>query len=201
MRSVIKLSIIISIYMFSFSVHAAVLLDENNQPVNRERRTIADNGLSLRSVKKVGFGLGSAGALGLIGALIELNFSSEVSLSTSFGLASNYQTFGFQIKKILGGRSLMPYFSAGYSRWYTTGKGGPIGKTTPKFFAEKFLNAEERSSGRFAENLIYPGFGLQYVQLGGNWAGTSLYAEILLLVDVDDLQSAASGGLGMLFYF
>ena len=191
----------ISIYMFTFSSMAAIPLDENSRPINQESIKIANDGFAMRNLRKVGFGVGSAGSLGLLGAMIELNFTSDMSLMTSFGLASNYQTFGLQVKKILGGKAFMPYFSAGYTRWYTTGDKGAIHKTTPKFFGDKFLNSEERSSGKIAENILYPGFGFQYMQLNGDWAGTSLYAEILLLIDVDDLQSEGTGGLGLIYYF
>src|SRR5690606_13392293 len=129
-----------------------------------------------RSHRKVGFGLGMAGIYGLTGAQLELNFVPEVSLITGFGLGSGYQAFNLQIKRTLTGNSFMPYISGGFARWYSVGDNGRITDTNPGFLSKRFLNDDEKRSGKFAEILLYPALGLQYLQLQGEWSGFSLYA-------------------------
>ena len=95
----------------------------------------------------------------------------------------------------------MPYFSFGYARWASVGKSSRIDKTTPSILGEKLLNEEEKNAGVFQKNLLYPSLGLQFIQLNGDWAGSSIYAEITVLLDIGNFVAAPTGSFGLLYYF
>ncbi|MEZ4873732.1 MAG: hypothetical protein R2827_16120 [Bdellovibrionales bacterium] len=161
----------------------------------------AADGISLRQKRKVGVGMTAMGAYGVTGVNLELNFTPKISALTGFGIGDGYQTFNFQIKQNIGGTNFIPYVTAGYTRWYTTSNElRAFKETTPEFLAKKFLSSTERR-GRFAEDIIYPSAGVQFVMLNGEWAGFAINAEFLFLVDVDDLVSAPAGALGFSYYF
>lgn len=161
----------------------------------------ADDGLQLRQMRRVGVGVQAAGALGLGGVVLDLNFAPQWSVTTGFGGGSGFQAFEFQAKYVLSGTWIMPYATFGYSRWYSVGTSGPIGSTNPPVLGDRLLNDSERATGQFAKNLLYPGLGLQFTQLHGEWAGTSIYAELTVLLDVGDAVAAPTGALGIAYYF
>lgn len=182
--------------------HGAILIEDEGRAVSKTSVSAAADGMSFRKQRRFGVGLSTAGALGLVGANLEINFTDQTSFLGGFGLGDSYQSFALQMKHSIGGRWFMPYVGGGYARWYTAGdKNGQLNKTNPSFLADRFLNNEEKSSGEFAENLIYPMAGVQYLQLSGNWAGVSAYAQILMLIDIDDLISAPTGEFGIFYYF
>lgn len=180
---------------------AQILVEEKGHAVPTSTYEINSSGHGFRQSRKVGVGFGLAGAYGIAGTHLELNFVPEVGLLVGFGLGSGYQTFNLQLKKVLAGDSFMPYIAGGLARWYSVDESRKRTSTQPHFLADRFLNRSERQSGEFAEVMLYPAVGLQYLQLGGDWSGFSLYAEIQMLVDVDDLVSALNGGVGTTFYF
>lgn len=187
----------------SVSVQAAILLEEGGKSVHRPiSEKTASNGIEMRRIRRVGIGGAMVGPLGLGGANIELNFSPEASFVGGFGGGPGFQAFTMQYKRVLGGRSLLPYFMAGYSRWYGTGQSA-VGRstTTPTLLGEKLLNDSERSQKNFAVNLIYPGLGLQFLQLSGPWAGSSIFFEAVMLLDIEDFIAAPTGTIGYLYYF
>lgn len=182
----------------------AVLVEDNGRSVPAAGTTsyeINSSGHGFRQHKRVGFGFGLIGAYGLAGPQLELNFIPEVGITTGFGLGPGYQAFNLQVKRILAGDSLMPYIAGGVARWYSVGPKKSRRSTQPGFLADRFLNGSEKRTGEFAEIIIYPSVGIQYMQLDGSWAGFSVYAEVLLMVDVDDLVTAGNGGLGVMYYF
>ena len=50
------------------------------------------------NARKMGIGIGAAGALGATGINLELNFSPQMGMILAFGLGSQYQTTKLQIK-------------------------------------------------------------------------------------------------------
>src|ERR1017187_7050154 len=137
----------------------------------------AEDGLEMRKIRRVGVGLQAAGALGFGGALMEMNFTRRWSFALGIGGGNNFQATEFQAKYVLAGEWLLPYMSFGFSRWFSIKNNGPIGKTAPSFLADRLLTDQEKASGEFGKNLVYPGLGLQIIQLKGDWAGASVYAE------------------------
>ncbi|MCM2282143.1 MAG: hypothetical protein NDI61_09890 [Bdellovibrionaceae bacterium] len=163
---------------------------------------MADNSRALRALRRVGIGLSGAGPLGAFGANVELNFTPDIGFLTGFGGGPGYQAYTFQLKRVFGEASLAPYLVGGYARWYSFGESGrPISDTTPGFLQTKFLSAKQKAEGRIDENLLYPGFGLQYLTLSGPYAGSSVFAELLLLTDIGDFVVAPTGTVGYMYYF
>ncbi len=179
-----------------------ILIDDKGEGVSQSYSKQATDGFDFRRQRKMGFGVSTAGALGLLGINLELAFSPEASLIGGFGTGDIYQSFSFQYKYVLGGHWLSPYVGMGYAKWYTT-KANPVAieTTMPNFLATKFLNDEELRTGVFSENLIFPMAGFQYHQLRGPYSGIALYAHALMLFDLDDFVSAPTGELGAYYYF
>lgn len=198
-----KALLVFLLILSGFNAFSAVLVEENGHPVEskRVRTRFERDGFDFRRDRKFGVGLGAAGVLGLAGPQIELNFSEDISWMGGFGFGPKYQTFHMQIKKVLRGRWFLPYIAGGFARWYTVREDQNFAESTPGFLSKRFLNEREKSTGEFSENFIYPSLGIQYLQLNGEWAGASLYAEVTLLIDIDDFVSAATGGLGLIYYF
>lgn len=197
-------------YLQLSPVHAAILLESNGQSIGQNSTSYASiaaeqsasSGFALRHQRKVGIGFAGSGVWGTLGTHLELNFSSEYSLQGGVGLGEGYQTFALQVRRYLSGQSFLPYIALGMGRWYTTGSGrGEIKTSTPEFLAERFLNDDERRRGQFSELLLVPSAGIQYLQLSGSWMGSSIFAEINLLVDLDDLILGPIGSLGYTYYF
>ncbi len=161
----------------------------------------AESGMELRKLRRAAVGAQAAGALGFGGALIEINFNSTWGLTAGFGGGEGFQAYEIQSKYVLAGDWLMPYMSFGFAHWKSIGHTGHISKTNPAILGEKLLNEDEKAAGEYAKNLLYPGIGLQYLQLKGDWAGSSVYAEITILLDVGNFVAAPTGSLGFLYYF
>ena len=183
---------------------AAVEVDDNY--VIRESSSssykVESQGLAFKRERKIGLGISTAGALGLVGINAEINFTPQTSFMGGFGVGDSYQSFALQMKHSIGGRWFVPYVGAGYARWFTVGESdGRINETSPGFLAERFLDDGERSSGQFSENLIYPMGGVQYFQLRGKYTGLSLYAQVMMLLDIDQFNSAPTGEFGVFYYF
>lgn len=207
--------ILVSFFALNFALNhtaEAAILIENGQRVETERvqsksRTrikntySTDSGISLREKKRVGIGTSVAGPLGVLGVMLDVNLTARDSFLAGYGTGFSYQAYTFQYKRMLAGEWLLPYMALGLSRWYTTGENKPVGETQPSFLAGQFLSESEKESGEFSEFILYPAFGLQYMQLNGDWVGLSFYAEVDWLVDIDDFEAAPSIGVGALYYF
>lgn len=181
----------------------AVLVEEGGVSVTSSSySTISGDGLGFHRQRKVGFGIAGAGPWGVLGAHLELNFTSELSMQTGIGMGAGFQTFALQLRKFIPGKWFLPYMAAGVARWYTAGDGdGAINETTPGFLGNRFLNDKERRTGRFSEILLTPTLGIQYLQLSGEWAGSTLFAEFNLLIDVDDFVLGPTGSVGYSYFF
>jgi hypothetical protein len=195
------LYIVIPFILLSIPTSAAILI-EDGKPKEVKTSRVANDGIEMRALRRVGIGLTGAGPLGVAGANLELNFTPRWGVGAGFGGGGLYQAYTFQVKKVLAGEWLLPYMSFGYARWYTARHPeGPIVDTNPEFLADRFLSDRQKSEGEFAVNLIYPSFGLQYMQLSGDYAGLSVFAEIVVLLEVEDFQAVPTGTVGMFYYF
>lgn len=174
---------------------------DEEKPRNRKPFKEAESGRELRTKRRAAIGVQAAGALGFGGALIELNFNPSWGFTAGFGGGEGFQAFNLQAKYVLAGEWLMPYMSFGYARWASVGKSSKITKTSPAILGEKLLNDDEKNAGEYQKNLLYPGLGLQFLQLKGEWAGSSVFAELTVLLDVGNFVAAPTGTLGFLYYF
>lgn len=161
-----------------------------------------DSALSMRSQRRVGVGTQIAGQLGMLGLLLELNIMPEDAAVIGFGGGPKYGSLTFQWKHVFGGGTVSPYFTAGYARWYSSNKGPTtIGDTNPGFLGTKFLTDDEKKTGNFAKDLMIPSLGLQFNNLRGKFAGTTLFAEVMMIVNLSQLDQVPTGTMGMLYYF
>lgn len=148
----------------------------------------------------MGVGISTAGPTGLLGLNIELNFTPRTSFRTGFGLGNGYNTFHMEIRRMVSGTWFVPYMAAGLARWSGNGRNSMV-DVSPTFLSERFLSKQEAQSGRFTQNILYPGLGIQYFQLRGDYAGSSVYAEVLMMIDLDDFVAAPTGEVGYVYYF
>jgi len=195
-------ALFLCVFLFMGESYGATQVDRYGNSIRTKRkRTRITGGQNLRKRRRVGLGIATSGIYGALGANMELNFTPSTGVILGFGLAKGYQTFSFQVKKIIGGNSFMPYISGGYAQWYTTGIPSINFKTSsPSILSEKFLSNNEKKNG-FQEHLLFGSVGIQYLQLKAPYQGTSVFGEVTLIVDVDDVVIAPLGSLGLSFYF
>ena len=157
---------------------------------------------SWRKVRRMGVGLNFSDVYGVLGAQLELNLTNNWCAQIGYGGGGDHSAFAFQVKRVLGGVSLHPYVSTGVVHWASRSE-EPVGSKTltPSYLSSKFLSEAQKSAPSFQEVLIPLTAGLQYMQSHGPWAGTSVFVEINALTDVGDIKMAATGTLGMSYFF
>jgi hypothetical protein len=161
-----------------------------------------EDAFALRSQKRVGVGLSLMGQLGMAGAMLELNFTPENALNLGFGGGPGYSSFGLGWKYLLGGQSLTPYLSGGYSMWHSSGGGGRLQNATPSVLSSRFLSTEQKNSGQFELSFLTPTAGLQYTQLSGEALGWSGFLELTMMTKFSQgLAIAPLASLGGIYYF
>jgi hypothetical protein len=196
--------ILLFIFASSTAFGAKILIQDGKRKTFSEGRstTNAPDGISLRKERRVAIGFTAAGPLGVLGGNLELNFSPQWAVMGGYGTGFSYQSWTFQVKHVLAGEWLLPYLSGGVSRWYTTTTDTkPVGKDSQPAYLERFLTPTERQTGQFSQVFVHPAFGLQFMQLNGDYAGLSVFAELVLLLGIDDLEAQPTATVGMLYYF
>lgn len=162
----------------------------------------ASDGDEFRQIRRVGVGSTIGGINGVFGINLDLNFTATTSFGLSYGVGNPFNAFSFYIRRYMGNQTFSPYFAAGYSRWYQTSDShGQITTSTPSFLAERLLSEEQRKTGKFQKNFLFPALGLQFTQYSGDWAGLALALEVDLLVDIENMVSASTGGINCTYYF
>lgn len=192
--------LIFSILLFSFSANALIDLTTGRSKSKYKPKVAAD-AYSFRNLRRVGVGAQAMGPLGMGGINLEMNFHPQWSIITGFGGGPDYQAFTLQYKMVLSGRSFVPYGTFGFSRWYSIKDRGNIDDTVPAVLGENLMSKSDKEKGRINEFLVFPSFGIQYLNLGGDWAGFSINAEVNLLFDMLDFEIAPTIGLGSTYYF
>lgn len=161
-----------------------------------------DDAFALRAKRRVGVGMSTMGQLGMVGAMLELNFTPENALNVGFGGGPGYSSFGLGWKYLLGGQSLTPYLSGGYSGWHNSGGGGSISNATPSVLSSRFLSDDEKRTGKFDISFLTPTAGLQYTQLSGEYLGWSGFLELSMMTKISKgLAVAPLASLGGIYYF
>jgi hypothetical protein len=197
-------ALLLTLLMVSFSRAHAQDLDETDFgstaasvfKVN-ENNHYANN-LALRAVRKIGLGLGVGGTLGLYGLNMEVNFEDENAGFAGLGAGDGYNSFNIGWKHTFEGDTVAPYATAGYSRWYNSGSGGNFKNSA---VLDRVLNDQQKAGASFAADFLTGAVGIQYTQLNGVMAGTSLYAEFVLLGEVNSATLVPTGGVGAGYYF
>jgi len=174
---------------FASTAASVFKVDENNN--------YADN-LALREARKIGLGLGVGGSLGVYGFNIEINFEDADGAVAGIGGGDGYSSFNVLWKHTFLGDTVAPYTTLGYSRWYNSSASGNY-KNSPVL--SRVLTDQQKEEGKFATDFLSGSIGLQYTTLRGNLAGTSLFAEIVLLGDLDGADLVPTGSVGAGYYF
>ncbi len=191
----------IAVLFLAVSAQAKRIQINNDEAVEVKAEKTASTGNDLRKVRRLGFGVMTAGPLGLGGLDLELNFSSRSSLLFGFGGGPGYQSWTAQYKRVLAGEWLLPYMAVGFSHWYNFEKKPGIKETSPGILEERLMSQSDKEAGIIDEYLIYPAAGVQFVQLDGPWAGFSVSLEVDVLLDLVDFVAAPTGGVGVSYYF
>lgn len=174
---------------FSSTAASIFKVDENN--------SYADN-LALREARKLGLGLGLGGSLGTYGFNIEINFEDADGAVAGMGGGEGYNSFNVLWKHTFLGDTVAPYTTLGYSRWYNSSGGGNYKNSA---VLERVLTGSQKAEGKFATDFLSGSVGLQYTTLRGSLAGTSLFAEIVLLGDLHGAGIVPTGTVGTGYYF
>lgn len=174
---------------FTSTAASVFKVDENNN--------YQDN-LALREARKIGLGLALGGTLGNYGINVEINFEDMDGAVAGLGGGDGYSSVNVLWKHTFLGDTVAPYTTLGYSRWYNSSGTGNYQNST---VLEQVLNEEQKSSGKFATDFISGALGLQFIQLSGSFAGTSLFAEIILLGEVHRAMIVPTGSVGAAYYF
>lgn len=196
--------LLMTLFLASFSQAQTEELDESDYDNTAasvfkvdENNNYANN-LALREARRVGLGLGVGGSLGLYGLNIEINFEDQDGAVAGFGGGADYSTFNMGWKHTFPGDTMAPYTTLGYSRWYDS---SGEGKYKDSAILDRVLSDKQKESGQFAADFLTASLGLQYTQLSGYMAGTALFAEIVLLGEVNNSVLVPTGTLGAAYYF
>ena len=130
-----------------------------------------------------------------------MNFSPRVGFVAGYGGGKGFQSYAFELKQYIGGDSFLPYIGAGYAHWWGREKEEGLDTSKPQFLTDKFLNDAEKSTGKFTIDMIYPSLGVQYLSLDGEWAGFSMFAEVVMMIDIAEFNSSPTAAVGMMYYF
>jgi hypothetical protein len=179
----------------------AISIEQDYAQSMREERfgTSYSSTLKMRESRKVGIGMSVGGQLGLAGINGEFNFEDENSVLAGFGTGPGYNSIQFAWKHSFEGDYIAPYFTAGYSRWYSSG--GAHGSVSNSGILDRVLTDEEKRTGKFGTDFLNGSFGLQYNQLSGDFAGIGCFAEVVAMYEVKRSQLIPSGTFGAIYYF
>lgn len=195
----------------SFNAQAAAILwpggggvpSESKSRFNYDRTQEAKEVSDFWSTHKMAVGMATAGTYGLIGGVIAVHFHPQWSVDVGFGGGSHFQSFGFRVKKLLLLSSpLNPYFAVGFHRWErTTTRPFNADNVSPSYIGRNFLSDEDRRTNNIDEKLVHGTLGIQYVFTEGSMAGYGIFLEALLLMSVEDFQTAPTASMGFNYYF
>jgi len=149
----------------------------------------------LRMEKRFGVGISAGGPLSMFGMEVDFNLTPNISVGGGIGTGLDYSTAMIKARYFLLGRSVSPYFGAGFARWWSAGtletKFSPQGLTS-----DFFPNQADFKDG-FSVFLFYPVIGVQFMHA----MGLSVYAELQYLFKLVTLANGTYAGLGMKWFF
>ena len=170
---------------------------------NYDRTAEAKEVSSFWSQRKVGVGMATAGAYGLIGGTVAIHFHPQWSVDLGFGGGSHFQSFGFRIKKMLLLSSpLNPYIGVGFNRWQrSTTRPFNAADVSPGYVAKEFMSDEDKRTGTIDAKLVHGTLGVQYTFTSGEWEGYGFFLEAVALLSVENFHSAPTASLGFNYFF
>ncbi|MGZ3774904.1 MAG: hypothetical protein ACXVCY_01085 [Pseudobdellovibrionaceae bacterium] len=155
--------------------------------------------LKMRDDRKVGAGISIGGSTGVAGFNMELNFEDADGVLAGFGTGPGYNAVQIAWKHAFDGDFLAPYTSLGYSRWYNSS--GNVGDLKNSDILSRVLTSSEKKSGQFGADFVNASIGLQYNQLSGDFAGVSVYGELIGMYEVKRSMFLPNGAVGAIYYF
>lgn len=191
-----KLFLVVIIF-FSVQLHAAIEVVDGVSRTQNE----ATSKKNLSSERILGIGGSVGGALGVGGLKMDIGIFENESIGLGFGGGAPFLAFSLEYKRVLSGKTFMPYLVGGFTHWESTGKNQDLKTTSPRYLRDSFLSQNDIDEGKVSENLFYPGFGIQFYQPSGALAGSSVLVEVLLLSDLIDFTFVPTGGFSYLYYF
>lgn len=158
--------------------------------------------LDLRQTKRVAIGLQGMGRAGLLGLSLDLNLNGNNTAGGFVGGGQGFNSFGFGWRRYFSGISFTPFIGVSVSRWYNASeKPKSVSNSTPSYLANTLLNADEKTSGKYALNIFAPSAGLQYFFLDGDWKNSSLLGELVMLRPIDRSSQVISAAFGYAYTF
>lgn len=175
---------------FSESAASVFKIDENTEYTST---------LEMRSRRRFGIGTALGGNHGTVGLQLELNIEDADGVVAGFGAGSGFSSFQLLWKHAFEGDYIAPYTTLGYSRWYNS-SGDPRAARDSSIL-DRVLSESDKRTGRFATNFVTGSLGVQYNQLSGEAAGVSVFAEVILMGEVEQSVLVPNGSVGALYYF
>lgn len=149
----------------------------------------------LKLEKRFGIGATAAGGLGILGLQIDINVTSDFSMTGGIGTGLDYNSVMVEGKYYLLGKSVSPYIAFGISRWWSDGTNEK--HPSPSLLGDKFLKDEINLTQGFDLFIVYPAIGVQFMHA----MGFSFYAEAQYMFKLMNMVHGAYAGLGVLWYF
>jgi len=200
--------VLVSLFLGSQSQAAILWGEKGPAPVkksrfNYDRTEEAKEVSSFWSQRKVGVGMATAGAYGLIGGVVAIHFHPQWSVDLGFGGGSHFQSFGFRVKKMLLMSSpLNPYIGVGFNSWQRSGtRPFNAADVSPGYVAKEFMSDADKRTGTIDEKLVHGTLGVQYAFTNGEWEGYGLFLEALFLMSVEDFDAAPTASIGFNYFF
>lgn len=158
---------------------------------------------SFWSQRKMGVGMATAGAYGLIGGVLAIHFHPQWSVDLGYGGGSHFQSFGFRVKKMLLLSSpLNPYIGVGLQRWErNTHRPFNADDVSPGYVERAFMSSDDRINNRINASLLHGALGLQYTFTSGEWAGYGIFAEAVLLMSLQTFKTVPTASVGFNYFF
>jgi hypothetical protein len=194
---------------FVTQVSASAILWPDSKPAPPKNRFNYDRTQEARTVsnfwstRKMGVGVATAGAYGLMGGVVDFRFHPQWSVDLGFGGGSHFQSYGFRVKKMLLLSSpLNPYIGLGFVRWERTHtRPFDAASVSPGYISSAFMSDADRRANDIDEKLVYGTLGLQYTFMQGSWAGYGLFIEALFMVSAEDFRNTPTASLGFNYFF
>lgn len=192
-------ALLVTALVFGSLVAKADISEELTSVFKIDEATQYSSTLNMRQHRKFGIGTAVGGNLGLVGLNFELNFEDENGAIAGFGTGPGYNSFQVLWKHAFEGDYIAPYATVGYSRWYSTSTGAD--QINKSGVLKSAVSESDKAAGRFATNFVTASAGLQYNQLSGEFAGTSFFAELTMLAEVQQSVLIPTGSVGAIYYF
>ena len=180
---------ILFIFLGSVGWSAPIEVDDFGRVKKRaqsSRAQVDDIASGIRGSHRMGVGLKSGGGVGPLGFHLDLNLNPKTTLAMAASTLTEFQAYQVEIRNILTGQKILPYYSYGFSYWDPSRNGSLL---------------SQQSLADFDSFLLSPAVGVQYQQTQGPWRGASVSVEAVILLSLQRLQSVPVGSMSLSYFF